>query len=241
MPTPEEWVTHQLTHFPFRPWCNYCVCGRSRDDHHQSAEKEHGGQPVLEVDFFFMGNREDLEKAIGLTVVDLNETRTVQLIENGEFVDVTMQFDYDGPVNVTMRVLDNRGEGIQLETTVAVNSMESTTTAGDNLYAPGQSGCQHDTHVDGFPLIAQQFYTTENFNVNKGAKWVSVTATGTDHVAICAAADDSSLGGGASSAETEEMDWLTGPTNYYIAAFPSGAQQVVTFDVVVHYENKPAA
>ena len=173
--------------------------------------------------------------------MDLNETRTVQLIENGEFVDVTMQFDYDGPVNVTMRVLDNRGEGIQLETTVAVNSMESTTTAGDNLYAPGQSGCQHDTHVDGFPLIAQQFYTTENFNVNKGAKWVSVTATGTDHVAICAAADDSSLGGGASSAETEEMDWLTGPTNYYIAAFPSGAQQVVTFDVVVHYENKPAA
>lgn len=178
---------------------------------------------------------------IGLTVVDLNETRTVQLLQDGEFVDITMKFDHVGPVNVTLRVLDNRGEGIQLETSAAVNEKKTFTSSGENLYLPNQSGCQPPTSAGNTPLIDNRFFTAENFNVNKGAKWFSVTSTDTDNVAICVAADDSALSQGATSAETDEGEWLTGPNNYYIAAFPSGPATALSFEVIVHYESKPAA
>ena len=69
-PSTDEWAKHQLTHFPFRSWCSYCVSGRSRDDPHRAAETAEEGMPVLEVDFFFMGIWDDLEEAISLTIVD---------------------------------------------------------------------------------------------------------------------------------------------------------------------------
>ncbi|MGB1585814.1 MAG: hypothetical protein ACPHID_02055 [Thermoplasmatota archaeon] len=177
---------------------------------------------------------------IGLTVKDSNETRTVQLLDDaGNFVNVSLQFNYVGAVEVTLRVLDNRGEGIQLASNVFVNERETHTTAADNLYAPNQSGCTPAGYNEQAILIAQQFYTNEPFIVNAGAKWFSVSATGTDHVAICG--PDGELATGGSAAETEEGNWTPSPRDYYVAIYPDGPATSVDFEIIVHYESKPAA
>ena len=48
-PTPEEREKHELTHAPFKPWCDICVAARSKEEPHKKIiERE--GPPLVEMD-----------------------------------------------------------------------------------------------------------------------------------------------------------------------------------------------
>ena len=43
-PSPQEVEEHEKTHVPFRLWCQHCVMGRGKEDHHR--RKRDGPQDV---------------------------------------------------------------------------------------------------------------------------------------------------------------------------------------------------
>ena len=57
-PSRQERLEHELTHLPFRSWCELCVKGKCKADQHratgQLAESE---IPVVSVDYAFMSDR----------------------------------------------------------------------------------------------------------------------------------------------------------------------------------------
>ena len=71
-PTARERALHEVTHLPYRPWCQHCVATRSYGDHHatvadpgETAQREH---PTIQADFFFCEERGEESKYILLTV-----------------------------------------------------------------------------------------------------------------------------------------------------------------------------
>ena len=71
-PTARERALHEVTHLPFRPWCQHCVAPRSYGDHHatvadaaETAEREH---PTIQADFFFCEERCEESKYVLLLV-----------------------------------------------------------------------------------------------------------------------------------------------------------------------------
>ena len=52
-PTPQEVQAHNLTHEPYKPWCDVCVSHRARQDAHPRADHEHVGHSVISYDFGF--------------------------------------------------------------------------------------------------------------------------------------------------------------------------------------------
>lgn len=49
-------AVHELTHWPYQPWCQACIAGRGRDDHHQADDKKDPDRkmhPVMSMDFFY--------------------------------------------------------------------------------------------------------------------------------------------------------------------------------------------
>ena len=70
-PTDTDRSLHELTHVPFKPWCNYCVMSGSRANQHShfsgpagEAQREH---PTIQCDFFSWS----LEKSATLPMVDV--------------------------------------------------------------------------------------------------------------------------------------------------------------------------
>eukprot|EP00971_Amphidinium_carterae_P094039 1860854-Amphidinium_carterae.1 len=58
-PTDEERRYHNLTHYPYRDWCQHCVRGRGRDDKHKRAvESEQEGTAVVQLDYSFLTDGE---------------------------------------------------------------------------------------------------------------------------------------------------------------------------------------
>ena len=54
-PSKEEWMKHQATHVPYKPWCTVCVQGRGQERPHRSVPEEHVGPvPLVELDFSFV-------------------------------------------------------------------------------------------------------------------------------------------------------------------------------------------
>ena len=54
-PSPEEIATHNLTHWPAKPWCPHCVAGRGRDEVHKSiaASRVDAVQALIMCDYMF--------------------------------------------------------------------------------------------------------------------------------------------------------------------------------------------
>ena len=56
-PTPKEIAEHELTHVPFKKWCEFCASSRSRRDAHRQDHERHdteGGDPLICFDFFYV-------------------------------------------------------------------------------------------------------------------------------------------------------------------------------------------
>lgn len=70
-PNARERALHEVTHVPFRPWCQHCVATRSHGDHASVADPEDAGlreRPTVHADFFFCEERSEDTKYILLMV-----------------------------------------------------------------------------------------------------------------------------------------------------------------------------
>ena len=59
-PSRDEVRKHNLTHWPYRNWCPWCVMGRrNADPHFQSKESSDRSLPLLVLDYAFLRNKDD--------------------------------------------------------------------------------------------------------------------------------------------------------------------------------------
>ena len=72
LPSKAEREMHELTHVPFRSWCEHCVRGRGEGVRHE-AGKEMPEQTEVHMDFFLVGDEDQNEK---LTVLAARERTT---------------------------------------------------------------------------------------------------------------------------------------------------------------------
>ena len=53
MPSKEEYIEHQKTHIPYKPWCRYRVQGKAKNTpHHRSQHKRN--LPMFSMDYMYM-------------------------------------------------------------------------------------------------------------------------------------------------------------------------------------------
>eukprot|EP00971_Amphidinium_carterae_P094579 1872211-Amphidinium_carterae.1 len=58
-PSEEERRYHNLTHYPYREWCEHCVRGRGREDRrHTQREADQQGTTVVQLDYSFLTDGE---------------------------------------------------------------------------------------------------------------------------------------------------------------------------------------
>ena len=55
VPSQDERREHELTHLPFRSWCEHCVKGRGKEEACRKMKEENAGIPEVHLDFMFMG------------------------------------------------------------------------------------------------------------------------------------------------------------------------------------------
>lgn len=177
---------------------------------------------------------------VGLTVTDANGTRTAQLFQDGAFVDATFSFTSVGPVNVTVRVLDDEGEGVIRVASFAVNDL-ITKTESFSAAAPTGSADACEAPSGTPPLVTNNFAARSTFSVQRGAQWIEAAVTGgSAQIAICSPEGEAMSGAG-TEVETEDDGNSTLPVNaqYYVMVLSKGATGgEVTIDVLVHYEPK---
>ena len=57
-PTKEEVEEHMATHLPMKPWCEFCLAAKSKQDHaptYGDVKYEDPGEPCVQMDYMFMG------------------------------------------------------------------------------------------------------------------------------------------------------------------------------------------
>ena len=67
-PSESERRLHELTHLPYRDWCEHCVKSKGRQSH---AVKKNDRQPVIQIDFSFLSTENDLPKRTILNATDV--------------------------------------------------------------------------------------------------------------------------------------------------------------------------
>ena len=77
IPTEEEIAEHNLTHLPFRAWCEACLASRAQDTAHlsggnASSFSSSGSQtiPRVEMDYFYLGARGEQEELTCLAICE---------------------------------------------------------------------------------------------------------------------------------------------------------------------------
>ena len=75
-PTDAERREHDLTHWPFKPWCPLCVSFKSRQDRHEQV-KDHATSCLISFDFGYCSRRGDEDK---LTVLFAHDRFTKMMI-----------------------------------------------------------------------------------------------------------------------------------------------------------------
>eukprot|EP00439_Symbiodinium_sp_Y106_P076221 s2319_g15.t1 len=68
-PSENERRLHELTHLPYRDWCEHCVKSKGRQSH--AVKKKNDRQPVIQIDFSFMATENDLPKRTILNATDV--------------------------------------------------------------------------------------------------------------------------------------------------------------------------
>ena len=62
MPSPSVVAHHNLTHFPYRSWCPYCVAGRRPNSHHRDLSVDlNRSLPIVHADYCFIRDSHDDE------------------------------------------------------------------------------------------------------------------------------------------------------------------------------------
>ena len=84
----QPWINqkawHELTHLPFRSWCEVCVRAKSKQNQHR-VQRTRG--PVIQIDFAFWGNEEGINVTI-ITGLDIQSGIGLAIMaESKEFTD----------------------------------------------------------------------------------------------------------------------------------------------------------
>ena len=59
-PTQAEREAHEISHWPYRAWCRFCVMGRGKNLDHARMEAElHHGLDTISIDFMYLGQNDD--------------------------------------------------------------------------------------------------------------------------------------------------------------------------------------
>ena len=99
-PSAQEVDEHNVTHLPYRSWCNHCVRGRGRAlAHHrvrEDADDKARRRPRVSVDYFYLGRRE--EECLPLLAILEQRTFSVAMPCKG----VT---DHQYPVTIVVKLL----------------------------------------------------------------------------------------------------------------------------------------
>ena len=67
-PTEQQRATHNLTHLPYRSWCEHCVQSKSRE---KQSKRQTDKQPVIQIDYCVVQTGPDVGKRLVLTAVDI--------------------------------------------------------------------------------------------------------------------------------------------------------------------------
>ena len=70
MATQKEREDHMLTHLPYRSWCKVCVAARGYSHAHGFVEHDEGEDPLVALDYLFLGERETPGCLVNLCVKD---------------------------------------------------------------------------------------------------------------------------------------------------------------------------
>ena len=76
-PTLTERLEHELTHLPFKPWCEVCLRAKSRQ---AQSRKLSLRQPVLQMDFSFLSDKPGAEQITILNVVDVLTNMSLSVV-----------------------------------------------------------------------------------------------------------------------------------------------------------------
>eukprot|EP00435_Cladocopium_sp_Y103_P027107 s1055_g6.t1 len=79
LPTQSEIDEHNVTHFPFRAWCPFCIRGRGLSSGHFSrrSEAEEQQVPTISVDYMFLGDESTRDTDLPVLVVRDRRTKAV--------------------------------------------------------------------------------------------------------------------------------------------------------------------
>ena len=76
-PSPEVVAHHNLTHFPYRSWCPFCVAGRRPNSQHRSCNADLGRMlPMFHADYCFVRDKED-EDALTVCVGQMSPSKAM--------------------------------------------------------------------------------------------------------------------------------------------------------------------
>ena len=67
-PTEQQRATHNLTHLPYRSWCEHCVKAKSCE---KQSKRQTDKQPVIQIDYCVVQTGPDVGKRLVLTAVDI--------------------------------------------------------------------------------------------------------------------------------------------------------------------------
>ena len=67
-PTEQQRATHNLTHLPYRSWCEHCVKAKSRE---KQSKRQTDKQPVIQIDYCVVQTGPNVGKQLVLTAVDI--------------------------------------------------------------------------------------------------------------------------------------------------------------------------
>ena len=61
VPTKEEWTEHQITHIPFKPWCDICVKNAAMNNPHKMSHHSRN-TAMFCMDYMYMTKKPDEEQ-----------------------------------------------------------------------------------------------------------------------------------------------------------------------------------
>ena len=76
-PTQQEHEYHELTHLPYRTWCETCVKTRGKQDHHLRTKHR---DPVIQVDYGFLIDRNSPTNLTVIFAVDVLTLMCISLV-----------------------------------------------------------------------------------------------------------------------------------------------------------------
>lgn len=186
--------------------------------------------------------------AVGLSIKDGSGERTAQLFANGTFVNVTLAFDAAGPVNVTVSVLDNAGEGVIRTARTAVNEILLDTLTFEGPAPSGSAdACEAPGASSGVPgLVTNNYALKSLFSVPVQSQWISAKITdGSGEIAICSPGDPgtalSEAGTDVATADEANATLEVSGQYYIMVLSKSNSGGEVAIETMVHFETKPAS